>query len=148
MNWTTLIIIIYASVLLLVCLRIIYETHSSTKTIAYLLFCIFAPVVGILFYLTFGVNYWRKKLYSKKSDHDVMMLEQMKKDIRHYNEVILNPSHLGEYDNGELAAMLIKDLHSPLTRNNTLKILVNGEEKFPELMDCLSKAKHHIQIEY
>ena len=33
--------------------------------------------------------------------------------------------------------MLIKDLHSPLTRNNTLKLLLNGEEKFPELISAI-----------
>lgn len=44
--------------------------------------------------------------------------------------------------------MLLKDLDSPLTRDNTVKLLINGEEKFPELMDCLKKAKHHIHMEY
>jgi len=148
MNWTTLAIIIYACILVLVCLRIIYETHSSTKTLAYLLLCIFAPVVGMFFYITFGINYWRKKRYNKKSGHDVKMLEQMKKDIRHYSEVILKKEDIDDDDNVELAAMLIKDINSPLTRNNSVKLLLNGEEKFPELLDCLSKAKHHIHIEY
>ena len=44
--------------------------------------------------------------------------------------------------------MLLKDLRSPLTRNNKVKLLVNGEEKFPELIKCLKAAKHHIHIEY
>ena len=44
--------------------------------------------------------------------------------------------------------MLLKDLRSPLTRNNQVKLLLNGEEKFPELMKCLKEAKHHIHIEY
>ena len=44
--------------------------------------------------------------------------------------------------------MLLKDLHSPLTRNNRVKLLLNGEEKFPELIKCLQSAKHHIHMEY
>ncbi len=148
MNWQWIVLIIYICVLILVCLRIIYETRSSTKTIAYLLFCIFAPVIGILFYLAFGINYWRKKLYSHKTGEDLKILKHLKKEIVQYNEVIINRESISQDDNDELANMLIKDLHSPLTGNNTLKILLNGEEKFPELIKCLKGAKHHIHIEY
>lgn len=147
MHWLWIVLIVYVVVLILVCLRIIYETRSSTKTMAYLLFCIFAPVVGIIFYLTFGVNYWKKKLYSKKTSKDDKMLEQLKKNIPHYSQSIVKREDI-KGDNAELASMLIKDIHSPLTRHNSLKLLLNGEEKFPELMKCLSEAKHHIHIEY
>lgn len=148
MNWIWIVVIIYVFVLILVCLRIIFETRSSTKTMAYLLFSIFAPVFGMLFYLLFGVNYWRKKLYSKKTGHNEKMLGQLKKDIVQYNEVAVTRENILKDDNAELATMLIKDLHSPLTRHNTLKLLVNGEEKFPELLKCLKGAKHHIHMEY
>jgi cardiolipin synthase len=66
MSWKWISTIIYIIILAAVCLRIIYETRSTTKTMAYLLFCLFVPVVGIAFYLVFGINYWRKKLYDKK----------------------------------------------------------------------------------
>jgi cardiolipin synthase len=69
MNWggNFLIGLIYVSILVVVCLRILYETRSTNKTLAYLLFCIFVPLIGIIFYLLFGINYWRKKLYDKKN---------------------------------------------------------------------------------
>src|SRR6185437_8567301 len=50
--------------------------------------------------------------------------------------------------NYELAAMLLKELHTPLSGGNKVKILVNGEEKFPEVLKALNEAKHHIHIEY
>ena len=50
--------------------------------------------------------------------------------------------------NAELASLIIKDIKSPLTRYNKVKLLLNGEEKFPELISCLEKAKHHIHMEY
>src|SRR6187551_2154852 len=118
MDLPWIVILSYVVILILVCLRIIYETHSSTKTIAYLLFCIFAPVIGILFYLAFGINYWRKKLYTRKSDEDLKILEDLKKTIPQYNEVMVSRENLQEGENAELAAMLISDLHSPLTRKN------------------------------
>jgi len=41
-----------------------------------------------------------------------------------------------------------KELRSPLTRRNKVKLLLNGEEKFPEVLEAIRNAKHHIHIEY
>lgn len=148
MSWTWIVIIIYLVILITVCLRIIFETHSSTKTLAYLLFCIFIPAIGIIFYLTFGVNYWRIKLYSKKAAQDEKLLEQLKKNISYYDTTIVKPADLAGMENAELASMLIKDIKSPLTHYNKVKLLLNGEEKFPELLKAIDEAKHHIHMEY
>ena len=148
MSWTWIATVVYFILVLLVCLRNIYETGSSTKTMAYLLFCIFIPVIGILFYLAFGINYWRKKRYSKKMGEDEKILAYMKKNILQYNETLVKQADISGDDNGELAAMLMHSLQSPLTRNNQVKLLLNGEEKFPELMKAMEGARHHIHIEY
>ncbi len=143
-----IVLIIYIVLLALVCLRILYETHSSTKSMAYILLCIFIPVFGMLFYLAFGINYWRKKLYTKKTGQDQALLQKLKKNSLAYTMAAVNQKDIPCDDNAELATMLIKDLHSPLTRHNTVKLLLNGEEKFPELFLALAEAKHHIHIEY
>lgn len=148
MVWLWIVFIVYTIILILVCLRIIYETHSSTKTMAYLLFSVFIPVLGMLFYLAFGINYWKKKLYTKKSGQDEKILQAMKKDLVQYNDAIVERQDIKGKDNAELTAMLIKDLQSPLTRHNRIKLLLNGEEKFPELLQALAGAKHHIHMEY
>ncbi len=147
MTWTLTGCIIYGIILLLVCLRIVYETHSPTKTMAYLLFCIFVPVIGIGFYLAFGINYWRKKRYSRKMGLDVKLLEHMQKQLSNC-DAIVKQNDLSLGDAGELATMLITNLQSPLTRHNKVKLLLNGEEKFPELLQAMSEAKHHIHLEY
>ena len=148
MHWIWIAVISYLVILLLVCLRVIFETHSSTKTLAYLLFCVFIPVIGILFYLTFGINYWKTKLYAKKAVADERLLRHLKKNSAQYEKSILTATNASVLQHAELATMLIKDLKSPLTPNNKVKLLLNGEEKFPELMSCLDNAKHHIHIEY
>lgn len=148
MHWTWIIITCYLAVLVLVCLRVIFETHSSTKTLAYLLFCILVPVVGIVFYLTFGINYWKTKLYAAKAAQDEKLLQQLKKHVPHYHDTIVEQTQVADMQNAELATMLIKDIKSPLTRYNKVKLLLNGEEKFPELISCIENAKHHIHLEY
>ncbi len=44
--------------------------------------------------------------------------------------------------------MLLKETLSPLTANNSVKLLVNGENKFPEVLKALKEAKNHIHLEY
>jgi cardiolipin synthase A/B len=148
MTWIYIIGSIYILILLAVCLRVIYETRSATKTMAYLLLIIFIPVIGIVFYILFGVNYWKIKLYNKKSTADKKILEKLKTEMAAYNDAIVSPSELTDKDNRELATMLKQELKSPLTRRNSVKLLINGEEKFPEVLEALRSAKHHIHIEY
>ena len=66
-------------------------------------------------------------------NENLKMLNELKKKIPEYSKCTIDPKHLGD-ESAELASMLLKDLHSPLTRNNKVDLLVNGEEKFPELM--------------
>jgi cardiolipin synthase len=100
------------------------------------------------FYLAFGINYWKTKLYLKKAQEDENLLKQLKSSIPHYNVTVVKPEEIVDEENAELAAMLIKGIKSPLTRYNKVKLLLNGEEKFPELITCLENAKHHIHLEY
>src|ERR1700754_3534718 len=37
---------------------------------------------------------------------------------------------------------------SPLTADHEVKLLINGEEKFPAVLQALEEAKDHIHIEY
>lgn len=148
MSWIIIAVIIYVATLILVCLRIIFETRSTNKTLAYLLFCLFIPVLGILFYLAFGINYWRKKRYGKKEVQDNKILDQLRSCIAEYDKVSINAIDKSDDQNTELASMLIKDLGSPLTGNNRVELLVNGEQKFPVLMKAIAEATHHIHLEY
>jgi cardiolipin synthase A/B len=126
----------------------VYDTRSTTKTMAYLLVSIFLPVAGILFYLIFGINYWKLKLYSKKSAEGKKMLDKLEKEWGLSADKTLHENNVLPENTNLLAAMLVKELHSPLTTGNKVKLLVNGEEKFPEVLKALNEAKHHIHIEY
>jgi cardiolipin synthase len=147
MTWVYITGTIYILLLILVCLRIIYETRSATKTMAYLLLAVFIPFLGMLFYITFGINYWKIKTYNKKSTEDEKLLRSLKNMVEYKDEIIA-PNDLPVENNRELAVMLSKELKSPLTRRNRVKLLLNGEEKFPELVEALRNAKNHIHLEY
>ncbi len=148
MNWILLIEVIYISILVLVCLRIIYDTRSVTKTMAYLLFVIFFPVIGIVFYFSFGINYRKRKMYNSKLLADEQLLSELREYISPYADETLRRSAGVLQHNRELASFLTHDLHSQLTGHNRVKVLLNGEEKFPEMLKAISEARHHIHVEY
>lgn len=148
MDWFYIAQLVYLVILVIVCLRILYDTRNNTKTLAYLLFAIFIPVLGILFYFTFGINYRKRKIYSKKISENEELAKKVKDDIARYTEKNLYKGDSTVQGNRELAYMLLKDSSSPLTSKNNVKLLLNGENKFPEVIKALNEAKDHIHIEY
>ncbi|MGN6540339.1 MAG: PLDc N-terminal domain-containing protein [Ginsengibacter sp.] len=148
MNWLLLYEICYTIVLVLTCLHIIYDTPSTSKTLAYLLFAIFVPVAGIIFYFMFGTNYRNKRMYSKKLFENDEMAGKLKDDLYHNSKQVYEQNDAAVQGNKELAYMLLKDTFSPLTGHNKVKLLVNGENKFPEVLRALKEARNHIHMEY
>lgn len=148
MDWLYVIGAVYVVIVIAVCLRVIYETRSATKTMAYLLLILFIPIGGVLFYILFGINFWKTKLYNKKSMEDEKMLNSLKKEMKIYMRETMSPTDLSVDNNRELAVMVEKELRSPLTRRNKVKLLLNGEEKFPQVLEAIQNAKHHVHIEY
>ncbi len=148
MSWLLVYEILYVIVVILVCLRIIYDTRTITKTLAYLILAIFVPVFGLIFYFTFGINYRKRKIYSKKLLRDDNLRELFQRNI--LDEGLRQPGSAGEVlrHNRELATLLLRNSRSPLTVNNEVKVLINGEGKFPEVLRALRAAKDHIHLEY
>jgi len=147
MNWILLLEIIYVLLLVLTILRVLYDTRSGTKILAYILFIVLVPVVGMLFYFSFGINYRKRKLYSKKIVADEPLRQKIRARLQDYSARI---SHLGllssELDN--LSYFINSTSGSPLTGNNSVELLLNEEEKFPKVLEALEAAKSHIHREY
>ena len=147
MNWILIVEIIYVLFLIGVSLRIIYDTQSVTKTLAYLLLVIFLPIIGVFFYFAFGINYRKNKLYSKKITQDKKQEELVLAKLHSYNFDNLKALRDDDHFAG-LMKMIYQSDRSPLTTNNSVQLLINGEKKFPEVLEALRNAKHHIHIEY
>ncbi len=147
MNWIIVLEVAYLLLLLLVILRVLYDTRSSTKALAYILFIIFVPIGGVLFYFTFGVNYRKRKLYSKKIKVDEPLKLHIRNQMNAYAEQIKKSGLISEkYQT--LTSFIRRSGNSPLTANNEVRLLINGEEKFPTLLHAIAKAKSHIHLEY
>lgn len=147
MNWLLFFEILYFIILLFVIARVLYDTRSGVKALAYILFIVFVPFIGIFFYFSFGINYRKRKMYSKKIVSDETLRKQIKQKVDANTERVLN-LRLTEENHDNLINFIHNTKSSPLTANNKVELLINGEEKFPKLLKALDNAKSHIHIEY
>lgn len=148
--WVIIGEVLYIILVLTVCIRVVYDTRSVTKTLAYLLLVILVPVGGMIFYFTFGINYRKRKIYSKKLAID----EQYAKRIR--ASIAASREHIAHSHNPSVAAnqRLVDMLHHersgsiPLIDKNEVSLLINGEAFFPSLLEALRSAQRHIHIQF
>lgn len=127
---------------------ILIENRNPTKTISWVLVIVFLPFVGLLFYYLFGQKFTKVKRIKKVNQAQAVRLKKewqnlepyMEKDIASINSRIGNLSRVFTFLKNER-------LSSP-TVGNKVKLLVNGEVKFPALIASLQEAKHSIHIEY
>lgn len=147
MDWIALLQALYFIIMLLVIIKVVNDTRSGTKTLAYILFIVFLPVIGIIFYFSFGVNYRKRKLYSKKLIKDKQLNQEVYQRIRHYSAAIFNAGIL-PHSYHKLVKFIENTNGSPPTANNSAVLLLNGEEKFPVLLKALREARSHIHVEY
>lgn len=148
MNWILFGEIIYIIFILFVCLRVIYDTQSISKTLAYLLLVVFIPFLGFIFYFSFGINYRKRKIYSKKIFDNIELERTLEKQVRQGWAGIFEDriKTVGKFE--KLANLVLNRSLSPITENNNVELLLNGENKFPQVLEALKSAKNHIHLEY
>ena len=145
--YITLIIVYYVLVIFAV-IKLLLENKNPLKTHSYLLAMILIPVIGLGIYIIFGQDYRRNKMFSRKAAVDQKRIdnyvqEQLEMVTQH--ELIQNEEL--KYKSN-IVQLLLSNNRSFFTKGNKVSLLVNGENKFKELLDCLSKAKEYIHMEY
>src|SRR5690606_22345899 len=85
---------------------------------------------------------------SKKLRIDHEMSNKIQEQLISFNQknIIENKEALGYGES--LVNLLMNDNNFPLTDGNDVKVYVNGEAKFPAVLEAIQSAKHHIHIEY
>ncbi len=146
--FSVLFLILYYGLIIFVFLRILLENKNPLKAQSYLLLLVLLPVVGLVIYLLFGVNFRKRKLYSRKAVTDQVFIKEW---IKVYEERLTRNRELAEdmlQEKYKLPYLFFRNGHSVLTVNNRVQVLNNGEEKFPVLLERLAAARHHIHFEY
>ena len=152
MNWTHIITYgataVYVATIIAVIYRILLENRTPVRTLAWLLVLILVPVVGLIFYVYFGMNYRKVKMFSMKGLGDIKWLQYMSEDQK---QRIQKAELLKKGDMESvrrLMTLLLSNSKALVSRHNSVDILNNGEETFRAIFKSIEIAKKYIHVEY
>ena len=142
----TFILVLYILIIIAVCVNILVKTETPSTALGYLLLVISFPVIGVIIYLSVGLNYRKKELYRKKLEVDELEYPKLEMQAMNHSHETLKryKDRIGNFY--QLASF--SKTKNFTSDNNKATVLVNGETKFPDVMESLRRAKHHIHIEY
>ncbi|MGI6242149.1 MAG: cardiolipin synthase [Prevotella sp.] len=131
---------LYGLIIVGVMIKVLLDNRQPAKTMAWILVLWFLPLLGILLYIFFGQNTRKEKLISQYS------LDQLTKrsmtEFVEQRDLRLPKSH-------QPLMQLFKNQNMALPfKNNEVEIFTSGYEFFPALLREISKAKHHVHVEY
>ena len=137
-NWNVILFSVYQVVVILTIIHVVMDNRQPAKTMAWALVIWFVPVVGIVFYLFFGVNTRKERLVSQRS------LDQLSK--RSMLEFVEQRNlRLPEAHKSMIDLFVNENLSLPF-KDNHIRIYTSGYEFFPVLLREIASARHHIHI--
>lgn len=123
---------------------IFLENRHPTQTITWLVVLGSFPVLGFFFYLLFGRNYRKTRMFQNKAMLDEQTFLKIEGNSHNYEEKM---DHMGDHQ--QLLFRLAHRLgKSPISFASDTKALTNGEETYSAIFDAIKNANHHIHLEY
>src|SRR5690554_1721063 len=141
-KWLIVTELVYVLLIIAVCIRIIWDTRSVSKTLAYLLFVVFVPVFGVIFYFSFGINYRKRKIYNKKLEVDQFFQKELELLLSENDQKILTTNRLSIKRNRKLIRLLSnqKIERSYVLPNSEVKLLNNRSEERRVGKECRTRV--------
>ncbi len=143
----TLLFIIYLLILGYTVARVLLDTDSTPKTLAYLLLILVFPIGGILIYFSLGINYRHQRSNDLARRAQVDLDSSLKDEIPDETEDLV-VQHSDEIGHFEPLIRFVSGIGKERLTPNRFQLLINGEEKFPEVLRVLAKAEEFIHMEY
>ncbi len=149
-KWLIVTELVYLLFIIVVSIRIIFDTRSVSKTLAYLLLVLFVPILGAVFYFSFGINYRKRKIYSQKLEIDEKLKKELETTLEAYKKSIGNLDNPSIQENMKLIKLIANPRagNTSVLPNYQVEVFQNGENLYPVMLEELRKAKEHIHIEY
>ncbi|MCI8632348.1 MAG: cardiolipin synthase [Lachnospiraceae bacterium] len=131
--------------MLLGLILVFFERRNTGTLWAWLLLMFFVPIAGFLFYLYFGQDLRKTKMFKAKQVEDMIQIAELQK--KRIDDKTRNP--LPQYEQYmDTARMLLDSGQAVISDNNYVDIFTDGEDKFTSLMADLRQAKEYIYIQY
>ena len=129
-------------------LVILNDNQDSGRKVAWILIIGILPVIGLLLYIVFGMNFRKPGFFQFRNRQFLDIFEE--KASEETKNILFDTTeeeHIRpEYRS--LSRLLKKDSGLTVTDNNEVEIITSGGRKLEALVNDLLAAKHHIHFEY
>ena len=139
MHWLNGIFIIWQVIAIVAMIHVIMDNRQPAKTMAWALVIWFVPVIGLIFYLFFGINTRKERYVSERS------LNQLtKRSMLEFAEQ--QNLRLPERQKPLIDLFVNQNLSLPF-KDNEVEIYTDGYGFFPALLAVIHEAKSHIHVD-
>ena len=129
-------------------LVILNDNQDSGRKVAWILIIGILPVIGLLLYIVFGMNFRKPGFFQYRNRQFLDIFEE--KASEETKDILFDTTEeesiRPEYRS--LSRLLKKDSGLTVTDNNEVEIITSGGRKLEALVNDLLAAKHHIHFEY
>ena len=127
---------------------IVFFQRKEPKSVwAWLLILYFLPILGFVFYLFAGTDFYKRRKFRTKEieDHISEAIREQEHSIR-TRELVKDAPELSGYS--DLVYYNLESTGAVLTGDNAVDIFTDGNEKFEALITDMDAAEHFIHIQY
>ncbi|MFC0271973.1 cardiolipin synthase [Metabacillus herbersteinensis] len=144
-DWIVAVVtILFTFSIVFIAFVIFLENRHPSHTITWLVVLGGFPLVGFFFYIFFGRNVKKRRLFNKKALIDQKVYLELEGNQSSYQDKMI---HMGDHQ--QLLFKLAHRLgHSPISFATQTKALTNGIETFQHIFEEIHKAENHIHLEY
>jgi cardiolipin synthase len=127
---------------------LILEFRKPSKAVAWLFILFCFPLIGFVLYYFMAQDYKKRKFMRQRGSR---LFRGFKDQIWEQARVIESLEQMENpafHDQERLFNLLSRLSESPITGCNETRVLTNGEEAFPDMLQAMESARHHIHIEF
>ncbi|MFS0639050.1 cardiolipin synthase [Mesobacillus foraminis] len=127
---------------------IFQERRDASSTWAWLLVLFFIPVLGFIMYLLLGQNLSRSRLFKWEDKKKIGIEQSLDIQLKNIRSGQFEFHNEPERFSQELIYMHLLGNDAPMTRDNSVEIFTDGNDKFNQLLNDIKSARHHIHLQY
>ena len=139
MSWNVILFTLWQVIAVLTIVHVVLDNRQPAKTMAWALVIYFVPIVGVGFYLFFGIN-TRKERYVSERNMNQLTKRSMLEFVEQQN------LRLPERHKPLIDLFINQNLSLPFKDNN-VDIYTDGYQFFTALLQEISKARSHIHLD-
>ena len=139
MNWNLISVVVVQVIAVMAIIHVILDNRQPAKTLAWALVIWFVPIVGVVFYIFFGINTRKERYVSERS-----MTQLTKRSMLGFVEQ--QNLRLPERHKPLIDLFINQNLSLPF-KDNTTDILTDGYQFVGALLHDISQARSHIHID-